>query len=462
MSQGESDTLDPANFDVRRFLDDQKLSRLHVLLTLLGAAAVGMDGLDAQAIGYVAPEISREWSLPRSALGAVFSASLLGMMLGSMVFGVLGDKLGRKRVIVSCVVLIGLATLAAAQSNSVTSLLVCRLVVGVGIGGVGPNIYALLSEYSPSRLRATLIMLVTTSFPLGAGLGGVLATRIMPLSGWRSLFWIAGTLTLLLAPVLLVWLPDSLRQMILRGESEERTRRVLRRIAPNSVVPSGVPLSVREAPAHGFLVWALFRERRAAMTTLLWGMYFVTMLVNYFVSNWLPTLGRDAGLSLEAALRATSLFQFGGVAGAVGFGLLIDRGQPRSVMTLAFAGTGLFVAAIGFGWSSGGVLAATAFGAGFCINGTQIGDTFIAAVSYPTALRSTGVGWGSAVGRIGAICGPLIAGYLLAGGWDRSVMFVAAALLAALISAAIFVLGSELFPVMRPRVDVVPAEPLSS
>jgi AAHS family 4-hydroxybenzoate transporter-like MFS transporter len=274
------------------------------------------------------------------------------------------------------------------------------------------------------------------------------------------MFWIAGTMTLLLVPVLLVWLPDSLRQMIERGESEERTRRLLRRVAPNRVVPPDVSLYGREPPTHGSVVWALFRERRAAMTSLLWAMYFVTMLANYFVSNWLPTLGRDAGLSLGSALRATYLFQFGGVAGAVGFGLLIDRKGPRGVMALAFAGTGLFVAALGFGWSSQWLLAATAFGAGFCINGTQIGDTFIAAVSYPTAMRSTGVGWGSAVGRIGAVCGPLIAGYLLAAGWDRSVMFVAAALLAALISAAIFVLGSELFPVMRPV--AVPAGRLSS
>jgi MFS transporter, AAHS family, 4-hydroxybenzoate transporter len=462
VSEAATVNVEPVGFDIRRFLEERKLGRLHVLLTALGAAAVGMDGMDAQAIGYVAPDISREWGLPRTALGAVFSASLLGMMLGSMIFGVLGDKLGRKRVITSCVLLIGLATLAAAHADSVTSLLIARLVVGVGIGGVGPNVYALLSEYSPSRLRATLIMLVTTAFPLGAGLGGILAARIVPVSGWRSIFWIAGILTLMLVPVLLVWLPDSVRQMVVRGASEERVRRVLRRIAPNAEIPQDLALIVHEEPARGFPVWELFRERRAAMTCLMWGMYFVTMLVNYFVSNWLPTLGHDAGLSLESALQATSLFQFGGVAGAIAFGVSIDRRQPRSLMTLAFAGTGLFVAALGFGWSSQWLMAVTAFGAGFCINGTQIGDTFIAAVSYPTALRSTGVGWGSAIGRIGAICGPLIGGILLAGGWDRSVMFVIAALLAALIAAAIFLLGSGLFPVMRARVAEVPAERLSS
>jgi AAHS family 4-hydroxybenzoate transporter-like MFS transporter len=458
VSEAATVNIEPAGFDIRRFLEERKLGRLHVLLTALGAAAVGMDGMDAQAIGYVAPDISREWGLPRTALGAVFSTSLLGMMLGSMIFGVLGDKLGRKRVITSCVLLIGLATLAAARAHSVTSLLIARLVVGVGIGGVGPNVYALLSEYSPSRLRATLIMLVTTAFPLGAGLGGILAARVVPVSGWRSIFWIAGTLTLLLVPVLLVWLPDSVRQMMVRGESEERVRGVLRRVAPNAEIPQDLALIVHDEPAHGFPVWELFRERRAAMTSLMWGMYFVTMLVNYFVSNWLPTLGHDAGLSLESALQATSLFQFGGVAGAIAFGVSIDRRQPRSLMTVAFAGTGLFVAALGFGWSSPWLMAVTAFGAGFCINGTQIGDTFIAAVSYPTALRSTGVGWGSAIGRIGAICGPLIGGILLAGGSDRSAMFLIAALLAALIAAAIFLLGSSLFPIMRGGATERPAE----
>jgi len=462
VSKGDSDDVGVTGLDVRRFLNDQKLGRLHVLLTLLSAAAVGMDGIDAQAIGYVAPEITREWNVPRAALGAVFSASLLGMMLGSMLFGVLGDKLGRKRVIISCVALIGFATLMVTQASSVNALVLARLVVGVGIGGVGPNVYALLSEYSPSRLRATLIMLVTTSFPLGAGLGGILAARIVPAYGWRSMFASAGVLTLLLVPVLMLWLPESLRQMITRGASEERIRRLLQRIAPHVAVPPGASVWVSEPQARGFLVWALFRERRAGMTCLLWAMYFVTMLVNYFVSNWLPTLGRDAGLSLEAALRATSLFQFGGVAGAVGFGLLIDRRPPRGVMVLAYAGTGLFIAALGFGWFSPVFLAATAFCAGFCINGTQIGDTFIAAVSYPSALRSTGVGWGAAVGRIGATCGPLIAGYLLAGGWDRRVMFVGAAVLAAAVAAMISLRGSALFPVMRQGTHVVSGEPLSS
>ncbi len=454
--------IEPPGFDIRRFLEEQKFGRLHVLLVALGAAAVGMDGMDAQAIGYVAPAISREWGLPRAALGAVFSASLLGMMLGSMIFGVLGDKLGRKRVIISCMSLIGLATIAAAHANSVASLLSCRLLVGVGIGGVGPNVYALLSEYSPSRMRATLIMLVTTSFPLGAGFGGILAARIVPVSGWRSIFWTTGVLTLLLVPVLLVWLPDSVRQMIVRGKSEEQTRRLLRRIAPNVEIPPTISLQMHDKPARGFPVWELFRERRAAMTSLMWGMYFVTMLANYFVSNWLPTLGRDAGLSFESAVQAASLFQFGGVAGVIGFGLLIDRRPPRIVVMLAFVGTALFIAALGLGWSSSLLIAVTAFGAGFCINGAQIGDTFIAAVSYPAALRSTGVGWGSAVGRIGAICGPLIGGLMLAGGWDRSVMFIIAALLAALIALAIFLLGSELFPVMRARVAGVTTERHSS
>jgi MFS transporter, AAHS family, 4-hydroxybenzoate transporter len=447
--------LEKGGFDVHRFLEGQALGRSHLLLTALGVLAVGMDGLDAQAIGYVAPEISRAWGLPRSALGVVFSTSLLGMMIGAMIFGVLGDRLGRKRVIVSCVLLIGLATLATTQAGSVESLVLCRLIVGTGIGGVGPNIYALLSEYSPARRRATLIMIVTTSFPLGAALGGIIATHIVPQLGWQSMFWMAGISTVTLVPVLLLWLPDSVRQMILTGASAERSREALLRFAPHLQIAEGTPLLVRETPAQGFPVWELFRNRRAAMTTLLWGMYFVTMLVNYFVSNWLPTVGHDAGLSLQSALQATSLFQFGGVAGAIGFGLLIDRRQPRIAMTVAFAGAGPCMLALGFGWSSQLVIAVSAFGAGFCINGTQIGDTFIASVSYPTALRSTGVGWSAAVGRIGATCGPLVGGLLLTGGWDRSAMFIVAAVLSVLIAIAVFLLGPGVFAVMGASVNRV-------
>jgi AAHS family 4-hydroxybenzoate transporter-like MFS transporter len=454
MREALADHAEAVGFDVRRFLEERKLGRFHVLLTALGAATVGMDGMDAQAIGYVAPDIARAWGLPRTSLGIVLSASLLGMMLGSMLFGVLGDKLGRKRVITSCVLLIGLATLITTQATSVTALLCCRLIVGIGIGGVGPNIYALLSEYSPTGRRATLIMVVTMSFPLGAGLGGILAAHIVPILGWQSMFWIAGIATTALVPVLLVWLPDSVRQMVLRGQDEARIRRILQRIEPGAQIPRGMPLTVSEVSISGFPVWELFRNHRAAMTSLIWAMYFVTMLVNYFVSSWLPTIGHDAGMSLETAVQATSLFQFGGVAGVVAFGLLIDQRRPRLAMTVAYAGVSLFVLVLGLGWSSHALIAVAAFGAGFCINGTQIGDTFIASVSYPTALRSTGVGWGAAVGRVGATCGPLVGGLLLASGWDRSAMFVIAALLAAILATAVCLLGAKLLPAMR----VPPAE----
>lgn len=449
MSEALSGYVGTAGIDVRHFLEERKLGRFHVLLTALAAAAVGMDGMDAQAIGYVAPDITRAWGLPRASLGIVFSASLLGMMLGSMLFGVLGDKLGRKRVITFCVLLIALATLVTTQASSVTALVACRLIVGVGIGGVGPNVYALLSEYSPPGRRATLIMLVTMSFPLGAGLGGILAAQIVPVLGWQSMFWIAGILTTALVPVLLVWLPDSVRQMVLQGRDEARIRRILQRIDPGAQIPHNTPLTVSDASVRGFPVWELFRNHRAAMTGLIWAMYFVTMFVNYFVSNWLPTIGHDAGMSLETAVQATSLFQFGGVAGVIAFGLLIDQRRPRLAMTVAFGGVSLFVLVLGFGWSSHTLIAVAALGAGFCINGTQIGDTYIASVSYPTALRSTGVGWGAAVGRVGATCGPVMGGLLLVGGWDRSATFVVAALLAALLAALVFSQGAKLLPAMR-------------
>ena len=196
--------VETGTIDVPALIDRQKIGGFQVLVAALCAAVVFMDGFDAQAIGYVAPSISKAWSLKPGALGPVFGAGLFGLMLGALVCGPLADRIGRKAVIVGCTLSFGICALLTATADSLTSLLVWRFLTGFGLGGAMPNAIALTSEYSPQRSRATMIMVMFCGFSIGSALGGVLAAKLIPAFGWSAVFLVGGAVPIAFAPVL--WL----------------------------------------------------------------------------------------------------------------------------------------------------------------------------------------------------------------------------------------------------------------
>src|SRR5947209_1671338 len=219
-----------ADVDVTKLIDQQKISQYQIMVAGLCAAVVFMDGFDAQAIGYVAPSLSAAWKLPKGALGPVFGAGLFGLMLGALIFGPVADRIGRKPVIIVSVLWFGVCTLLTVTADSLTTLLVWRLLTGLGLGGAMPNAIALTSEYSPQRSRATMVMFMFIGFSLGSAIGGLIAAQFISKYGWTSVFWLGGLVPIALAPVLYFILPESIRLLALRGNEDQRIRELMARM----------------------------------------------------------------------------------------------------------------------------------------------------------------------------------------------------------------------------------------
>lgn len=409
-----------------------------VWVVALCAMAVFMDGIDAQVMGYAAPTLRREWALSPNALGAVFSAGLFGMMAGSMVFGIVGDRLGRKRTMLLCVTGLGLFTAFTATATSVESLFAWRFVAGTALGGVGPNAYALTAESTPASRRPLMIMIVATSFPLGGGVGGMVAGPLAVAFDWRAIFIVSGIATLLSVPLLAWRLPGG--------------RAPTPSTAPVATAPAG-------AGAKRFPLFMLFERGRATLTLLIWILYFCTMLGLYFLSNWLPTLAHEAGVPLQHSVRMMSALQFGGVLGSLVMALLVSRFGAARVLAAAYSVAAVMVVLIGKAGSEEMVIAVAAFLTGASLNGSLIAIISLEADFYPVLMRSTGIGWASAIGRVGAATGPLLGGALLGAGWLRPDVFVAVAgpIAFAAVSAIFFSILLRRFLARRP--DSVSAGP---
>lgn len=431
-----------ASVDIAEFIDAQPIGRFQAKLVLTCAAVLFADGFDTQAIGYVAPELSRVWSLPRGALGPVFSAGLIGLMIGALLLSPLADRVGRKRIIVASTAAFGIGTLATVLAYDTTSLIVIRFLTGLGLGGAMPNSVALTAEFSPHRRRATLVMLAFCGFSVGAALGGLIAAVLVPHFGWQSVFVIGGLGPLLLTPYLALRLPESVRFLALaRGAdatvAQSNVAHYLARVFPDARFPPGTRFAAHEEGLEGVPVVQLFTHGRTVVTALLWVVFFMSLLDLYFLSNWLPTVMNDLGASVSLAAVIGSMLQVGGFIGVLILGRFMDRFSFNGLGVI-YGLAALCIAAIGYSSHSVPVAMAVIFATGFCVVGAQTAANALVAHYYPTALRSTGVGWALGIGRVGSIVGPLVGGTLLAMRWDTHSLFLAAAVPAVVAALASF------------------------
>jgi len=427
----------PRVVNVTDLVDASRLGARRLWVYALLAACLVMDGFDVQAMGYVAPALIRDWGIPAAAMGPAFAAGLLGLFAGSIAFSMAADRIGRRPVLLGATLVFSAFTILTARAGSMPGLLLVRFLAGLGLGAMMPNATALVGEYSPSRHRVATMMIVTNGFMVGAVLGGFLSAWLVPAHGWRSVFWVGGLVPLALLVPMFVWLPESLQFLVLRGKRRGEIARWLARIG--EVVPPGeVRYAVREERREGIPILHLLRDGRAAGTLLLWVVNFMNVLVAYFVASWLPTVVRDAGHSTSTAVLVGTAVQVGGAIGTVVLGLVVQRLGFAPVLSTCFAVAAACLAVIGRPGLPLPLLVAVAFVAGWGIFGGQPGVNALAATTYPTDLRSTGIGAALGIGRFGAILGPLVAGELLRRQWTGEELFRAGAVPALVSAAAIF------------------------
>jgi AAHS family 4-hydroxybenzoate transporter-like MFS transporter len=430
--------------DLGILLDEQPVRPMHVAVILLCAAAMFSDGFDVQLMGYIAPAIIHAWGLKREALGPAFGAGLAGLMVGTLLWSPIADRIGRKPVILGSLAVFGLLSLATTLAHDLQTLAVLRFLTGLGLGGVMPNAVAMTSEYAPKKFRTTFVILMWFGFTLGSGFGGGIAAALSKAYGWQAAFIFGGALPLALIPILMLALPESVRVLASAGRSSARIAAILKRLDRQAgFAPDTRFVLADEKPKPAVLsgLTGLFAERRTVITLLLWVMFFANLLELYFLGNWMPTLMTDAGLPPTTAILATSMIHFGAIFGSLILGAISDRLNVFWVMTVSYLLSGVFTAAIGHAGASTILAVTFGFGAGFFITGNQNCANALAARLYPTASRATGIGWALGIGRLGSIAGPVVAGLLLAGGWSIQSVFLAAGLPSLLAAASVLALG---------------------
>lgn len=428
---------------VAEIIDQHPLSRFQITTIALCGLVMVLDGFDTQCIGFLAPPISETFHLPLKAFTPVFAWGLIGFMTASMIMGPVADRWGRKwPVVVSTLIFATFATLTG-RASSFHEIVIFRALTGLGLGGAMPNVVALTSEYAPKRLQRVFVSTLFLGMPLGALLGGLASSMLIPVWGWRSVFYLGGVLPLLVAFVLIKALPESVQYLAVRSGDSRKIAAIVARIAPELADVPAINLIAPDRRGKGLPVKYLFTEGRAFGTILLWVPFFMNLLMIYFIVSWLPALLRQAAMPVSAGVKAISMFSLAGIIGSLAQGRLMNRYGAYVVMVTEFLVSTLLIGSLAFAAGSLSFIMAVTFVLGFTIQGAQGGLNALAASFYPTAMRSTGVGWALGIGRVGSIVGPVLGGVMLSLEWSPQQIFLAGAL-PALIAAVAVMLSNRI------------------
>ncbi len=417
-----------SSLNVREFINSRALSANQWVLALLCFLIVAVDGMDVAIMGFIAPSILADWSISRPAFGVVMGAAPIGLAVGAMVAGASSDWWGRRRVLLGSVLGFGVCTLLTAYSRNVSEMALLRFATGLGLGAAMPNATTLLSEYVPEHRRSFLIAAMFTGFNLGSALVGFAAAALVPALGWKSVLVLGGVLPLVMLPLLYLYLPESARFMVVRGFSPEHIGRVLSRVCQVPLEGISSFLSGEAEPKSKQPIATLFQQEFRLRTITLWITYFMGLLVIYLTTSWLPTMMKDAGMSMDRAANVTAMFQLGGTVGALLVGWLMDRMDPNRVISASYILGALALVVLGFSGLASTAIVGLVMLVGFFLSGAQTGLNGFAPGCYPTQARATGVSWMLGMGRLGSILGSSIGGILLSSGWGFEGIFAALAI----------------------------------
>jgi AAHS family 4-hydroxybenzoate transporter-like MFS transporter len=377
---------------------------------VLSALVVWLDGYHIQTMALVVPALSSQWSIKSEDFKLVLASALIGIAVGGAFIAPLGDRFGRRILLITTMAIVGLASIGTGYAANMTQLFAWRFLTGLGLGASLTNATALTSDYVPFRRRAALVTLMFSGVPIGAFTSGFVAAPVIQMFGWKGMFTIGGAVPLVLCVVLAAAIPESIKLLLARKPGDPRIAKILSRLAPE--IDAQNVYAIRSEVQRQSAM-ELLRGPYKRGTLLLWLVFIANMFILYLLVNWLPTLLRTEGWSARHASQGTGIIQAGGVFGGIFLSWCVDRGKTVMGMITAYV-----VTAVAFGLfavlsSSGLSWWVLLFVVGSGISGNQFALNALSATFYPPLIRATGIGWAASVGRIGAILSPIIGGWIL-------------------------------------------------
>jgi AAHS family 4-hydroxybenzoate transporter-like MFS transporter len=429
--------------NVRSFIDERPVSFRQFAILAFVVLIIAFDGMDVGIMGFTAPEIIRTWGISKAEMGSVLSSVFFGMVAGAAIAGPLGDRFGRKFVIIASVMWFGLTTVLSAFSTGVATLMAFRAITGIGLGAAIPCALALMAEYAPQRKRSLMLTIAYSGFTAGATATGFLAAWLIPSFGWKVALANAGLLPVMFAVFMAFALPESVAFLALRQRTDSIPK-ILGRIDPSSSFPAGtkfwLPVAADE-PEGSFAI--LMSSRYIVTVAMLAIAYFMGVLVTYIIVGWLPVITKEAGFSLAQGAVITSLFTLAGPVGSICLGAAMDRVNPHKLLTCTLAIAALLLAVVGVAPKNFLELCLIMVTLGFFFHGSMAGLQALAPQSFPTPARATGVSCMNAVGRIGAIGSGIVGGLLLQWEWSLAQIFLALVVPMLICVLAVIVIGSR-------------------
>jgi benzoate transport len=416
------------------------MSRFQVVAVAICVGLNMLDGFDVLVVAFTASSIAAEWKLAGAQLGILLSAGLLGMSIGSLLLAPFGDRFGRRPIILTCLSLMSVGMLLSAGAPNIATLAALRVVTGIGIGGMLAAMNVITAEYASDRSRNTAMSAQATGYPIGATIGGVIAALLIAWSGWRAVYVFGGAVSLLMIPIVIRGLPESIDFLISKRPpgALAKLNALLRRMGRPEITTLPEPAQVQQRNQRSALL-QLLSGSNATATIGSWLSFFLVMMAFYFVLSWTPKLLVSAGMSAGQGITGGVLLNVGGIGGGVVFGALGSRlSLGRMIVGCLLATCALLVL---FGTFATTLVPALliAILLGASIFGCMIGLYALAPLLYPAATRTTGMGWAIGVGRIGGIAAPAVAGLLVDFGWKSGPIYY---LFAVPLLLAVFVVRS--------------------
>ncbi|WKA59326.1 aromatic acid/H+ symport family MFS transporter [Planococcus shenhongbingii] len=414
-----------AAINTNEVIANSKFNRFHWSLLLWSFLIIAFDGYDLVVYGTVVPVLIENWNLTSVEAGAMGSYGLFGMMFGAVFFGTLADRIGRKKVVVMTVILFSLFTVLCGFANSPTEFSTYRFLAGLGLGGIMPNIIALLTDYSPKSMRSMMVSIVLCGYSVGGILAPLLGIYLMPQFGWESIFWIAG-LPLLALPWMYKQLPETASHLIRTGNKKELFR-ILRKVSPETEFNENDEVLELEKSDSKVPLAGLFKEKRGLSTVMFWIAFFSCLLMVYGLNTWLPKLMMDAGYALNSSLGFLIALQGGAIVGTLIIARLCDKYGAKKLLVPMYASGAVVLTLLGFGGNIVVIYVLVAIAGAATIGAQNIVQAYVSQY-YPAYIRSTALGTASSIGRIGGMLGPVLGGFLLSISLPIQMNFIAFAI----------------------------------